>query len=239
MINKERIIWVSVVIGILFFSISQCSQAVKQSARADANMIDYNLSQVKARKWQGKDSLWKAEKKTMIVSIDAMEQSYELEVKSLVKQVEGLRKPKDIQSITITKTETKDSFAVKAIAVVPVPDQSPDQSPEFKFTYNDQWSSFQGRYKEGIVAMNYSIRDSITYVDFEKREGFLKKKSFYTQGISHNPNTKIMGLDKIRRKKVEPIITVSAGLGIVYVADQFRFIPTITIGRHLFSLYSK
>ena len=231
--TRERVMYIATIIGLIFFSITQCERAIDSEAKATAYDLDNSILREEALVWQEKDSTWRAEKKTFEASLASLEYSHALKIDELMERIDGLKNTDQIRNVLVTSTSTKGSFETPALNL------NLSCNHTFNFENQDRWSSFLGSYDNGIVSLNYEVKDSITYVDYWKRPGFLKRKVPTIHGISHNPNTTIYGLNNISIKVPRPIVTVNAGIGVTYYDGQVRYFPSITIGKHLFTIYSR
>lgn len=232
--TKERIIMAMLIVVTLITSISQCQRANKETARADQFEIDYYLAEEEAEKWKESDSTWRAEVRVLETTNEALENSNQLIIEEYEDKIKDLKRSSNIQGITITTSLTQGSFRVPVNPVLNI-----ECNHKFKVYYEDEWSTFDGLYDTGVFELSYSVGDSISYVSYWKRPGFLKRKQLFTQGISHNPNTQISGLKDIRIKELKPVLQVSAGLSGTYYNGKPIILPAINIGVPIFTVYSR
>ncbi|MEC7753767.1 MAG: DUF6549 family protein [Bacteroidota bacterium] len=230
--TKERITLAIITVVLLISSISQCHRANQETKRADQYELNYYLAEEEATKWKESDSTWRAEIRVLETTNEALENSNQLIIEHYEDKIKDIKRASNIEGITITSTFTQGGFKVPVQPTLNI-----ECNHKFKIYYEDEWSKFDGLYETGIFELTYSVRDSINYVSYWKRPGFLKRKQLFTQGISHNPNTQITGLKDIRIKAPKPVIQVSAGLSGAYYQGDFILLPTIQLGTTIFTVY--
>lgn len=232
--TRERLIIAAIIVISLVTTLSQCHRANKESARADQYELDYYLAEEEAKQWKESDSTWRAENRVLETTLEVLEKSHQIDIEAYERQIKDIKRSSNIQGITITTTTTNGHFITPVKPILNI-----ECNHKFKLYYEDEWSIFNGLYDSGIFELDYSVGDSISYVSYWKRPGFLKKKQLFNQGISHNPNTQITGLKDIRIKIPKPVAQLSAGLSGAYYQGDFIIIPSLQVGVPIFTIYSK
>ena len=127
---------------------------------------------------------------------------------------------KRIKSITDVSLTTRDSATLNPSqekqsqpVIVDVRQEIP---PGEIFSLKSKWVDITANMgNDGKIGLMYEARDSISFVSYEKG-GLLSKKKIYLQGVSHNPNTRITGIEhlEIIPKDRRLGLGVVAGLGL-------------------------
>lgn len=205
--------------------------------KAKVYELDVEYLQKETQVWKSKDSTWRAEKEQHETTIDALKFSQAIKVDSLIEMIDGLKKANQIKSLQITTLSTSGSFDVQVIPDQINADIELTYNAPFSFQYEDGWSKFKGFYKDKRISMDYQVRDSVTFVTYKEKGLF--NRSIVTQGISHNPNTRITGLNDIVVTPPKPFVTLSIGASAVYYSGDIHILPSINIGYPILSIYRK
>lgn len=187
-----------------------------------ANSLKYqrDLSQTALAKEKQQANFWKdetgkarAEVSTIQASKDIVAKVYEAEIDSLRKLNIGIgRNGKGLNSVTNVTTLTKDSVVLKTVYDTVVVNNQIQVSESLQ--YSDQWSQF--KYDLTTSSLAYAFTDSISIVDYEKKQGFLKPRITSIQVISHSPHATITGLTtfQVEHKPKKVQFGLQAGYGI-------------------------
>lgn len=226
-------LYIIAILILLIFGISQCEDKNHLQEEVNVYELDSYLSIKKSKEWKSKDSLWRSEVQTLETTLQSLKESKQTEIQDLIKKIEGLKKAKNIQSITLSSSRTRGSFQTEVNSIVNI-----NCDHKFNFIAQDEWSNFQGNYDNGILSWDYEVNDSISYTTYWKRPGFLKSKKLFTQALSHNPNTKITGLKNINVRIPKPYIQISVGLS-AYYDKGVNYVPAIHVGIPIITILSK
>ncbi|KYG76436.1 hypothetical protein AWW68_19520 [Roseivirga spongicola] len=181
---------------------------------------DRDLSQTALAKEQQSATFWKdatgkarAEVTAVKTEKQIAKEVYESEIDSLRKQNIGIgRNGKGLNSVTNVTTETRDSVILKTVYDTLVVNNTITVNETLQ--YSDKWTQF--RYDPKTNGLNYSYTDSLSIVNFDKKQGFLKPRVTTVQVVSHNPNSTITGLTQfeVEHKPKRMQFGLQAGYGI-------------------------
>jgi hypothetical protein len=167
------------------------------------------------------------------------------------KQIDSLAailniKQKQLTDVLIIAKKTDGKFKVKIDTIIVKRTDTVVEGSDFDFTfaldttynveYADKWIDFRGKYStvEEKFTGEYKTYDSLTFVTFYKRKGFLNlgKKEWYLDVSSANPNSVITNVknfkivdERVKRIGIGPYIGVSVG-------DNLKLKPQVGVGLH-------
>ena len=157
----------------------------------------YDLEHQKAVVFKDKSDKWRARATAAEATAEAVKDV----VPEMIAKIDGLKKDlSNAENIIATSTVSEGSISTVLIDTIYIDRNDTIQAKTF--TYNDEWSKFNGRIYGNNIDFNYQVRDSITFYQFYKGKTFFKRGELTIEGISHNPNTQISGLMNI--KIIEP-----------------------------------
>jgi hypothetical protein len=133
-----------------------------------------------------------AEKPIAAGTLGEIETSYQHIIDSLSKLLKT--KPKFIREIVQVST-------VAAADFKPSIDTSPGKA-NIRVSYQDKWFSIDGVVSNDS-SWRYAVKDSLSFITYRKKTGFLKKDLFL-DAFSMNPNSTIKGLTAIRINEARP-----------------------------------
>ena len=171
--------------------------------------------------YRDKDSIDHAEKPVAEVDLYAADMLYNHiidSLRSVIKTKEG-----DIKAILQAGTETQQYFKPD-IDYINI-DTSVSQIAD-SVRYQDKWLTLKGSIQ--TKEFEYTVRDSLTFVAYNKRTGLFTKQLFLN-AFSQNPHTQINGLTAIKIDVPKP---KKFGFGVFagYTWDGNALKPTAGIG---------
>jgi hypothetical protein len=175
--------------------------------------------------WQDSEGRARAEVKSISAQSDIVKSVYKTEIDSLRKLIPDIgRKGKGLIEATTVSTQIRDSIILKTIYDTIVV-KNKIQVIE-TLTYADKWIDFRYRLDHSILV--YTVRDSLSIVKYNKKQGLFKPKMTSVQVVSHNPNSSITGLSQFevehKPKKIQ------FGLQLGYGITNSGFSPYAGVG---------
>lgn len=206
--NKRRLsLWLGIIIALLLASTAFFAyKYFQQGRRYSQNMevLNNNL-----QVWKSKEGKWIAER-----------QALELTSRELRDQVRSLKdapRIRRIKEIIEIETQTRDTIYLR---------DTLRWWTDSTLSYNDSWLNFDLNRLDSTLT--YEAQDSISFFRYETG-GLFKPRRVYIRGISHNPNTKIKGLDAMVIEQKNLRFGIGPSVGVTY-DGQWR--PYYGVGLH-------
>ena len=164
----------------------------------------------KAEMWADKEGKSRAEVATISAEKEVIKKVYEAEIDSIRKSIPGIgRNGRNLIESTNIRTETRDSVILKTVYDTIV--VNGEIGTLRSYQYSDRWASF--KLDPLTNSLEYATTDSLSIVKYNKKNGFLKKRSVAVQVISHNPKSTITGLTQFEIKQEAPRINLGFQVG--------------------------
>lgn len=142
-----------------------------------------------------------------------------------------------IKELTAVTLETTDSISIPLESQPVVLEVNPI-IPEVEklpvgdlFDVSNKWADIKAWVVEdGAIGLTYTVRDSITFTAYERKKGFLGMGTpdRWLEGVSHNPNTRISGIDNVIIKDRPKPFSFGVQTGVGFNGD--RFAPYLGVG---------
>lgn len=227
--NRLSLLLIASVFLLLLLNVLQCQRGHALKSEVDSFEALARQESKDAKVWKDKEGRSHAEKEVAVATLGAVRSVMGNELGRISKEVSGLHRDlKNLEAYTVTSLVTKGEITTGLTDTVIINNNTTVDGKVFR--YEDQWLKLHGLLPgDESVTINYSVRDSLSFVYFYEKAGLFGKPSLVVNAISHNPNSTITGIKNIRiqpppRKKV--IIVLYGGYG----ASQFGLTPQVGIG---------
>lgn len=185
-----------IIIGLLLLLLSLLlgNKVVRYGSRLDKAQQNIALKDQEIELIKTREGNWK----TKALSIEGDLKTLEISHQKELKELEGLFnvKVKHLESALSMDNQTEITIGVKPDSVLIVKKDTVYLEEIFFHDYNP-WYRIQGSTTISEVSIDLLVFDSISVVSYWKREGLFKDKTLQIEAISHNPYTKVTGLDNI------------------------------------------
>lgn len=163
----------------------------------DRNATDLAREKQTVQTWKDKEGRARAEIQTISANRDIIKDVYEDKIDSLRKILPEIgRTGKNLKEATTITTVTRDSIILKTVTDTLVVNNNVVVKETLQ--YSDKWLDLN--YDPKTNGLNYSSRDSLSIIKFNKKQGFLKPRITTVQVISHNPRQTVTGLTQFEVK---------------------------------------
>ncbi len=238
-LTKREKIFAVIGIVLLILGIFLWRRSVYANEQMKAISLQNNTLTGQVLSYKDENGKLHGQVQTLTGDKDAYTALYQHNFDSLAK-VLGV-KSKNIISYNQTGMKDSSHFSTNRIDTVPIyvkgKDGRIDTVKAYDISYNDQWMWFKGKLNNGNFSADYKITDSLTYVGYFKRTGFLGlgKKINYLDVSATNPNVSFTSMknivltnEKPNRISIGPYIgydvfnrRISAGVSIQYALIRF------------------
>jgi hypothetical protein len=173
--------------------------------------LEYNKLDNNFRMTQDKEGFYRGIAESAETNITILKKVYEEELKELRKEFTNLtRNYNNLRGLFTLSTRTVNEISVKLDSLreekyyYDLAGNVRNIKYSRNFTYSDKWSDFTGNIETNTVLVdldkitfNYSIKDSLTFVSYYKKDKVFGKKQLFIEGKSYNPHTMITGIREV------------------------------------------
>jgi len=176
----------------------------------------------------------KVEARVLELTINQMQEFFDGKLEEIEKVTgeKGKTVTKIVEIKTITRDTLRDTIAVVQHDTIR---ETLLKEPDLKtigelFTYEDEWAEFRLSSTGFAATFEYAVRDSITIANTEQRTKFLGPTITKVSAISHNPATRIVGLEDIEIETRNKKFGIGPQVGVSYIGGKVQ--PYVGLGVH-------
>jgi hypothetical protein len=149
----------------------------------------YKSSAVEAKVWKDKHDQWHSKAQELAVSNSTLKEmaKQDPDLIRLISEVKGIKKNlSNLQSYNVAGTHTETRFNVR------LKDTTITTGGKAKmFDFRTKWDSYRGVIIGDSAFLQRDGKDSLSTAAYWTRRWFFGKKKYFTEIVSHNPDTKI------------------------------------------------
>jgi len=187
-----------------------------------------SIATVEARQakiWRNQNNLSQAQARAVVANSKTIEAHYGEEIKSLQKQIQGLKRNASNAHSLVTVSSKTDLEVNTVVRDTVVTSNSEQPTTKRVASYRDDWNNHTVIFGEDSAEWSLHSRDSLVIASYWKRPVFWKNKILYVEAVTFNPSTTFTGLRQIAIKPTVDRFVLGPFIGI-----DFRGRPTVGVG---------
>lgn len=158
--------------------------------------------------WKDEAGKYRSQKMAAEVDLKTAKKHYQAEIDGVYHDMHV--KYRNLKALVQVNTKTADTITLEKPVYI-----KGDTIRDSIFIYRDVWADFIATMDSASIDLRYTVRDSLAFVSHYKRTGLFKKQLFI-DGVSHNPNTKIVGIKNISIGKPSNRFGLTVGPSVGY-----------------------
>lgn len=206
---NNRIASIGITLVMLTLIVVMCDNR-KMGSENESLSLQLQAKTQSMKAWQDQAGRHVAEIASLAAERKEMEKAFGERIDAYQRQISGLRR---LESATEVSTESRGDVNIE----ITYPDDTIfrlSMVPPGRFSYRDEWATIDGRIIGDNLSISYMVKDSLSVVEFWKKRGFLKRPELTLNVTSHNPATRITGLQNL--SILAPKEKWGIGVGIYY-----------------------
>jgi len=223
---NNKIITILVVFSVITTILFIIENTKSNNLKKDNEILSLELNKIdnKLQTFVDENGFYRAKAESAESDLKTLKVVYENELDRLTQEFSNINKNyKNLNGLYRTSLTTIGELRLKLDSVNSTNDTTYNNDGTINnvrisrnFGYNDDWIDVNGKYvfntvdsNNDDIYFNYNVKDSLTLVSYYKRDNLFGKRYLYVEGISHNPNTKIVNLSEIKiSNHKEPKISI-------------------------------